>query len=226
MSPLNSPGIELTRLVLGSNKYRRWRKRVESHGNQIMQLDVLSVVSRSPNTWYVALIDCLLLTPEGNRITRCITIRGESVVVIPLLRCIDDDELYTVMVEQRCICDGAMHIGFPAGNSNDGEDFRIMACQELMEETGIEVSPNDLVELANGISLNSSLSDDFIHFYGFRKDVTRAFLDHVDNRAGGLHLEGEYIRVRVFSLADCFKMSTTSTLVGSKLIERTFGITV
>ena len=229
MSPLNSPESELTSLVFGSNKYRRWRRRVESHGNQILQLDILSVVSRSPGTWYVAFIDCLLLTPEGNRITRCITIRGESVVVVPLLRCIDDDQLYTVMVEQRCICDGALHIGFPAGNGDDcedDEDLRVMACQELMEETGLEISPDDLVGLSEGISLNSSLSDDLIYFYGFRRDVTRAWLDSVDNRSGGLSVEGEYIRVRVFSLADCFKMSTTSTLIGSTLIERTFGITV
>ena len=226
---MNNPEGELTRFVLGSNKYRRWRKRVESHGNQILRLDILSVVSRSPSTWYVAFLDCLMLTPEGNRITRCVTIRGESVVVVPLLRCIDDDQLYTVMVEQRCICDGALHIGFPAGNGGDcedGVDLRGMACLELMEETGLEIAPDDLVELSEGITLNSSLSDDLIYFYGFRRDVTRALLDSIDNRSSGLHIEGEYIRVRVFSLADCFKMSTTSTIIGSTLIEKTFGIAV
>jgi hypothetical protein len=133
------------------------------------------------------------------------------------------------MVEQRCICDGALHIGFPAGNGDDcedGVDFRVMACQELMEETGLEIFPNDMLALSEGISLNSSLSDDLIYFYGFRKDVTRLWLDSMDNRNGGLHVEGEYIRVRVFSLADCFKMSTASTIIGSKLIKRIFDITV
>ena len=223
---LNNPGRELTSLVLGSNKYRRWRKCVESHGNQILQLDILSVVSRGPGTWYAAFLDCLLLTLEGNRIRRCVTIRGQSVVVVPIFRCIDDNQLYTVMVEQRSICDGALHVGFPAGNGDDGENLRVTACQELMEETGLAVSPDDLVALCEGITLNSSLSDDLIYFYGFRSDVTRAWLDSIDNRSGGLHVEGEYIRVRVFSLADCFRMSTTSTLIGLRLIERTFGITV
>lgn len=226
MHPFNKPDSDMVPLVLESAKYRRWRQRVESYGNQILQLDVLSVVSRRPGTWYVAFLDCLLLTPEGNRITRCLTLRGESVVVVPVLRCIDDGQFYTVMAEQRCISDGGLHVGFPAGNVDDGESFRDMACQELMEEIGLEISPDELVELSDGITLNSSLSDDLIYFYGFRRDVTRVWLDSVDNRSSGLRVEGEYIRVRVFSLADCFKMSTTSTLIGSTLIERTFGISV
>lgn len=226
MPPLNKPGSDMARLVLESGKCRRWCQKVESHGNQILQLDVLSVVSRRPGTWYVAILDSLLLTPEGNRITRCLTLRGESVVVVPLLRCVDDDQLYTVMVEQRCVCDGDKHTGFPAGSVNEGESLQVMVCQELMEETGLEISPNDLVALSEGISINPSLSDDLAYFYGFRRDVTRAWLDSIDNRSGGVHTEGEYIRVRVFSLADCFKMSTTSTIVGLTLIKRTFGISV
>ncbi len=60
MHPVNKPGSDMARLVLESAKYRRWRQRVESHGNQILQLDVLSVVSRRPGTWYIAFLDCLL----------------------------------------------------------------------------------------------------------------------------------------------------------------------
>jgi len=130
------------------------------------------------------------------------------------------------MVEQRCINDGSLCVTFPAGGVDNGENFRVMACQELKEETGLEISPDDMVELSKGITLNASLSDDLICFYGFRKDVNRTWLDSIDNRSGGLHAEGEHIRVRVFSLSDCFKMSTASTLIGLALIYRTFGITV
>ncbi len=166
MSLLNNPERELVTLLLNSNKYLRWRKRVEAAGNEILKLDVLTVVSRTPETWYTALLDCILLTPEGNRISRCVTIRGESVVVIPLLQCVDDNQYYTVMVEQRCISDGSLHLGFPAGGVDDCDDLRLAACQELMEETGLVISPNDLVELSGGITLISSLSDDIIYYRG------------------------------------------------------------
>lgn len=217
---------EMIRLVLESRKYQNWRKRVESYGNRILQLDVLSVVSRSPGTWYVAFLDCILLTPEGKRISRCLTLRGESVVVIPLLQCLDDNHFYTVMVEQRCICDGDLHTGFPAGNLEEGECLKEMACQELIEETGLEISPEELVKLSDGIILNSSLSDDLIYFYGFRKDVTIEWLNSIDNSTRGIHEEGEYIQVKVVSLVDCYKMSTTSTLIGLKLIEKAFCISI
>jgi len=225
MHPLNTPANDLVLMVLESDKCRRWRERVEANGNRILQLDVLSVVSRKPGTWYVAFLDCLLLTPEGNRITRCFTLRGESVVIVPLLSCVDDGRIYTVMAEQRCISDGGLHAGFPAGNVVEGENLKVMACQELLEETGLDVSPDDMVELSSeGIILNSSLSDDIVYFFGFRKEVTRAWLDAIDNRSGGIHGDGEYIRVRVYSLEECFRMPATSTLIGSILVKKAFGI--
>jgi len=224
MPGLNAPDNELASMVLASSKYQRWRNLVESQGNKILQHDILSVISRTPGTWYVALIDCLLLTPEENIIKRCVTIRGESVVIVPILQCIDDSQLYTIMVEQRCICDGALHIGFPAGSTDEIANFRSMACQELREETGIEILPEELIELSEGISLNSSLSDDLIYFYAFRKDVTRTWLDSIDNSNSGIHGEGEYIKVKVLTLSDSFNMATPSTLIGESLVRKVLGI--
>lgn len=213
-------------MVLKSAKFRRWRQRVESHGNTILSVEVLSVISRRPGSWYAAFLDCVLLTPEGTRIARCLTLRGESVVIVPLLLCADDGAYYTLMVEQRCICDGGLHAGFPAGGVEEGTEVAAMACRELREETGLEVSPEDLVALTDGIVLNSSLSDDLVHFYGVRREVSRSWLDRFDNQNGGLGEEGEHLKIRVRSLADCSRMHTTSTLIGLTLLARTFGITV
>ena len=63
-----------------------------------------------------------------------------------------------------------------------------------------------------------------MYFYGFRKEVGRNWLDAVDNRCAGLHLEGEHLRVQVRTLADCAQMYTTSTLIGLRLVEKVFGI--
>lgn len=224
MAQLNTPDPDLARLVLASAKYRRWRQRVESHGNKILRLDVLSVVSRRPGSWYVALLDCLLLTPEGNRITRCLTLRGESVVVVPLLQCVEDRRYYTLLVEQRCICDGDLHTAFPAGSVDDAEAFHLTACRELAEETGLQVAADELVALSGAINLNASLSDDNVYFYGFRKEVSRDWLDSTDNLKGGIQAEGEHLRVRVYPLTECLKMSTTSALIGLVLASRVFGI--
>jgi ADP-ribose pyrophosphatase YjhB (NUDIX family) len=224
MHRLSPPDPDLVRLVLESSKYRRWQQRVESHGNRILNLDVLSVVSRRPGSWYVAFLDCLLLTPEGHYITRCMTLRGDSVVVVPALYCLDDGSYYTLLVEQRCISDGALHSAFPAGGVEGETSRQVMACQELLEETGLELVPEELVQLSGAITLNTSLSDDQVYFYGFRKEVSRRWLTELDNKSSGLHREGEYLKVQVRTLAECTALSTTSTLIGLTLVQRAFGI--
>ena len=216
----------MTELVLHSLKFKRWKERIESSGNHILKVDILSVVSRQAGSFYAAFLDCLLLTPEGTRIPRCVVLRGESVLVIPVLRCTDDDTLYTLMVEQRCICDGSMHVGFPAGNADEmGADFAAMACGEIKEELGLDVEPADLVPLGEeGVFINPSITDDLVRFYYFTREVSSEWLAGIDSRSTGCHGEGEFIRVRVRKISDAAGMKTTSSLVGLRLLERALGV--
>ncbi len=209
-------------IVINSLRYRRWRRRVESNGNLIKKIDILSVVSRQPGTYYAAFLDCLLETPEGTEISRCITLRGESIVVIPVFRCADDKEIYTLMVEQRCICDGGMHTGFPAGNSDEDEsDFTSMACSELREELGIEVDPKELVPLIDtGISISPSLTDDLVYLYYFSRKVSLEWLKAMDGRSTGCHREGEFLTIRLHKISDILMMPTISTLIAIPLLEK------
>ena len=85
-------------LVLDSQLFYKWKRNLESNRVIIERLEILSVVSRDHKSFYAAMIDCDLLTPEGYRIPRCIILRGDSVVVIPVLHCFEDGEIYTLMV--------------------------------------------------------------------------------------------------------------------------------
>lgn len=218
----------MSEIVLNSLKFRRWQQRVEANGTRILKIDILSVISRQPGTFYAAFLDCLMLTPEGAEIPRCIVIRGESVVIIPVFRCLDDGELYTLMVEQRCICDGGLHLGFPAGNADDlKDDFLAMACGELHEELGIEVLQDELIPLANcGVSINPSITDDLVYFYYFLRDVPLIWLQGMHSRSTGCHGDGEFIRLNLFKLSEIVMLPTSSTLIGLRLLEKELNISL
>lgn len=209
------------KMVFSSQKYLRWKERIENSGSVLEQVELLAVVSRLPGSWYAVFLDCRLRTPEGHLLPRCIAVRGESVAVIPVLTCIEDGVVYTLMVEQRSICDGDVHIGFPAGNGDESEgDLRAMACRELQEELELEVEPDELQPLfEQGVSINPSLTDDLVYFYYFERTVSSDWLHAMEGLNTGHQADGEFIKVRVLPIREAFCLPTASTLIGLRLLE-------
>ena len=106
--------------------------------NIINKIDVLGIISRDCDNFFGAFLDCQLVTPEGEKISRCVLIQDDSVVIVPVLYCQDDGEIYTMMVKQRRIIDGGFAFEFPAGGKGLQEDSRFIASQEIQEELHIQ----------------------------------------------------------------------------------------
>jgi 8-oxo-dGTP pyrophosphatase MutT (NUDIX family) len=211
--------------ILTHPKFKRWKERVEKNGNRIEQLEVLSVIARDSHDFYGAFLDCALTTPEHQVVNRCVLIRGDCVVIVPVLRCREDDKIYTLLVEQRRIIDGDFSREFPAGMlDTDVGDPRMMASRELREELHLDIPPEELKPLANRpIKVITSVIGDLLHFYYFKQDVSRAFLDSMDRRSTGIHKDAEYIRVRVETMDALADHSVSSALIGIRLVERAIG---
>ena len=212
-------------MVFNDMRFKQWKQRVEASGNIIKNVEVLSVISRDQKTLFIALLDCLLLTPEGLETPRYVIIRGESVVIIPVLTCEEDKEIYTMMVEQRRIADGDYNIEFAAGSANQVEGgLRAAACQEVKEELSISVSSEELVPLNNdSIKITPSLSDDMVYFFYFEREVSSAFLKEMDGLRTGCYEEKEDIRVKVYKMSEVANILSSSALIGIKLLEKSLG---
>lgn len=211
--------------LLEHPKYRRWKNRVEANGSVFKKIDILSIISRDQGSFYGAFLDCLLLTPEGFEIPRCVVIRGESAVIVPVLKCRDDGEVYTLMVEQRRIVDGDYSQEFPAGTVDSRvEDSRAMACQEIQEELDLVVLPQELILLApEPVKISPDLTDDLAYFFYFEKEVSQKFLEEMEGRNTGCENDFEHIRVRVRKMSEVCDVFTASVLIGLKLLERALG---
>ena len=214
-------------VILNSNtvfkdmKYKRWKQRIEANGNIIKDIELLSGISRDGINLFAAFLDCRLLTPEGNEIPRCVVIGGDSVVIVPVLTCYEDREIYTMMVEQRRIVDGDFNKEFPAGSTVNEEDPKTIACQELKEELHLNVSPEELIPLTTDlVKMNPSVLDARVHFFYFERQVSRSFLEEMDGCHTGCFKDHEYINVRVHKMAEVANILTPSAIIGVKLVEQ------
>lgn len=200
--------------------FKRWKAKVEANGNIIQHVDVLSVISRDQVNLFYALLDCHLLTPEGNKITRCLLLSGDGAVIIPVLTCLDDLKLYTLMVEQRRIVDGDLSLEFASGRSNDEEPLAI-ACQEVQEELNLTISQDELIPLnSRPFKVNPDHTDGLASFYYFKREVSLPFLKEIDGSFAGCREDQENIRIRVCTLSEAANVMTPSAMAGIKLLER------
>ena len=212
----------LQQLVLDSQLFYKWKRNLESNRVIIERLEILSVVSRDHKSFYAAMIDCDLLTPEGYRIPRCIILRGDSVVVIPVLHCIEDGEIYTLMVKQRRIIDGNLSLEFPGGMLDPGiDDPANMAIIEVMEEIGIHVEKEEIHLLTpTPLKVCESLMDEVVNFFYFEKHISHDFLDKADGRRTGCHEDNEFLQVTVQNIKNVIKIPSFSSFVAINLLER------
>jgi len=211
----------MSRFVFDHPKFQCWKRRIDASGIILKNIDILATISRNQTSLFGVFLDCKLLTPEGFEIPRCVMIHGDSSVIVPVLTCQDDGEIYTLMVEQRRIVNGEYNEEFPAGSVDMMEEDPVfMACQEIQEELHLDISPEDLIPLrGEPIKINPSLNGDVAYFYYFEKTVTFEFLKEIDYKDTGCHEEFEHIRVRVHKMAEVSKLSTSSALIGLKLLE-------
>jgi len=219
---ISNTDSSLEQLVLESQLFHKWKRNLESNRVIIERLEILSVVSRDQKSFYAAMIDCDLLTPEGHRIPRCLILRGDTVVVIPVLHCFEDGEIYTLMVKQRRIIDGNLSMEFPGGMLDPGiDDPANMAIIEVMEETGIHVEKEEIHLLTpTPLKVCESLMDEVVNFFYFEKHISHDFLNKVDGRHTGCHEDNEFLQVSVQNIKNVVKIPSFSSFVAINLLER------
>ena len=202
-----------------------WKRNVEYNGNLFQDIKILSIIKRNNNKIISFFLDCKLLTPEGNVIDRCVLINGESVVIIPLFYCLDNNEYFTLLVKQRRIIDGDYSTEFPAGSIDLIMKPKNSGCQEIKEELGLSVELDDLNLLNDKhIKINASYSDSLVNFYYFKKNVSMDYLKEFNGKQTGCNDEGEFINVVLLKIKDLIKCNTSSTIIGLKLLEHHLGI--
>ncbi|MEZ4901709.1 MAG: NUDIX domain-containing protein [Spirosomataceae bacterium] len=151
--------------VFDSHKFNLWKGHLLENGLQIH--DIQEKYTRHNHKGEV-LFSLLMLdatTPEGDKIPPICFLKGE---VLCVLVCLIDEvtkEKYLLLVKQRRICDGSITYEHPAGMLDSEADAYKVAAKEVQEETGIEITKSQLVQLLEFPAYPSSGTCDEAMYY-------------------------------------------------------------
>jgi ADP-sugar diphosphatase len=163
---------------------------------------------------------------EGNRIPPIAVVRGNAVIVVPLIRNQSSGEERYLMVLQRRIGNGRLNLEFPAGMlDRDTHDPEGVAVRELHEETGLSVDRSDLFPLHHA-ALNTSvgLLDEAVYFYGCRLHVDDERFRAFDGARSDELSEHEHITTILKTARQIEQeAASTQTILGLRLMEQYHG---
>jgi ADP-sugar diphosphatase len=127
--------------------------------------------------------------------------RGNSVAVLPILRC--NGMRWVVNVIQPRMPGADIMGEIPAGMMDGKGCFVGTAAKEVAEETGIEIKETDLIPLGQGKLFCPSIGgcDERIKLFVFIKDVEQKYLDDLNGRLTGNIEENETITVKLIDYA-------------------------
>ena len=154
-----------------------------------------------------------------------------------------EEEQYVILTLQPRIAAGSLSfLELPAGMLDDAGTFAGGAAKEIKEETGLEISENELVDLTdlavkaqseeeresgaeqhlqNATYPSPGGSDEFIPILMARKKMKRSEIEALKGKLTGLREHGEKITLRVVKLKDVWKVGVRDgkTVAAMGLLE-------
>ncbi|KIX93632.1 uncharacterized protein Z520_10538 [Fonsecaea multimorphosa CBS 102226] len=173
----------------------------------------------------------IILTPSGQPSSRTTTTTTSKEPPQPED---DDDEEYAILTIQPRIPAGSLAFAeLPAGMIDDSGTFAGAAAKEIHEETGLEISTDELIDMTQlaASSLSLSLtdtreksgseeeqlqsaiypspggSDEFIPIFLARKTLPRHQIEALKGKLTGLRDHGEKITLKIVKLNDVWKVA-------------------
>jgi hypothetical protein len=203
-------------------KVKVWKENIARSGCFLHSLEALQLVHTSKNELLFALCKADVATPEGKRLPPILLIRGNVIIVVPLVRNRDTGEERFITVIQHRIGTGAAAIEFPAGMMDRDDDPLHVATEEFREETDVVVAAEDLFRLHDGILYTSpGLQDEGVHYFGCLLEMTDADYRSLEGRKTGEKSEGESIIVSLKTEEEIMQLTNAAQVILGLLLFKT-----
>ena len=191
--------IEDIEMVRTSLQYANWIKRMDQRF-KIEEIRVQAVDRRHSGGLLFAKLFVKAFDQEGRQVPGAVLLRGDASAVLIVINC--EGEKYTVIVRQPRFAAGIYETKeIPAGMLDDSTDKLTTAIREVMEETGLEITKENVTDLG-GFFPTYGISDEIIFLFAAEIEMTKPELEALKGRICGCPDENEKIRVEIIPLKE------------------------
>jgi 8-oxo-dGTP pyrophosphatase MutT (NUDIX family) len=202
---------------------KRWAMTLSPRFN-VTNVDVVSFDSFGRRIGYVQLD--VFYSVNGISHQERIILTGKSVMVAVVLKAQETSELYSVLVHQPRIGCGKLTFEFPAGMTDDVQDYRAVAARELHEEIGLECQPSELIPLSELFRpeapfnyIATSHYDEGTYFFLVKKEMPITDIQQLEGKHCGAD-QDEQITLHVVKFEDVWRLSDEPATLAAQLMAR------
>lgn len=196
-------------------KFKLWKENLLKNDLKINQIEEHFTRRRYNGEVLFSLLMLDADAPEGDKIPPVCFLKGEVVSILVCLIDAQTKEKYLLLVKQRRIAEGGFTYEHPAGMVDGTKTPLEIAIQEVREETGLEVTENQLINLSPNKRLfpSTGTSDEAMYMFCCEIELEKAQIDALNNQNMGTDYEFERITTHVLPF-----------LEGHSLINNTNGL--
>lgn len=190
-----------------SHKFRLWKKNLEKNGLIVHGVEELWVKHRYNGEALFGLVNLDASLPEGGKIPPVCFVKGEVVSVLVCLIDRDTREKYLLLVKQRRICDGTLMYEQPAGMVDKDDKPLDVAVREVAEETGLQVTQEQVFALnKEPLYPSSGTCDEAMYFFCCEIEMSHEELFSYHLKHTGAQHENEAIQTELVSIKDAMHL--------------------
>ncbi len=185
-------------------KFKLWKKELNSRNILINHLEELCSVRKPDGSVLFTVLKIDAQTQEGEKLLPVVLLRGHFVSIVTVLINQRTGEKNLLLVKQRRVANGDNFWEHPAGMCDSETDPIKVCIKEIKEETGIEVSENQIFPLSSQKMYFSSpgLIDEGAYYFYTELEMDPNEIEELKTRIAGSEDESEFIQTQVCTLKE------------------------
>ena len=190
-----------------SFKFKSWRNVLLKNQIKINSIKELHTVNKGNGEMLFTPVHIDAVDPDNHKLLPVVLIRGHFVSVVTCLIEKETGNKYFLLVKQRRVANGEIFYEHPAGMCDSEPDPWKVAVKEVGEETGLQITRDNLRLLhPDPLYSSAGLLDEAGYFFACDIPLSRKEIDTFRDKPAGAIDENEVIITHVCTLSEVFSL--------------------
>lgn len=190
-----------------SFKVKAWRQQLQANHVEIQAIQEIYTRRGKEGNVLHSLVQLDAHDSDGGQLAPLCFIKGHAVSILVVLIDEDTAEKFVLLVRQRRVCNGSLTYEHPAGMIEEGEDPLEVAVRELNEETSLEASAEEVIQLGSKPWFSAtSTSDEALFFFYFEHRMPGPAIRALHGKQMGEAAENEHTQLHVATFPEAHQL--------------------